>query len=309
MKIPPQNPFKLKASSILRALVLFAWATLFIGFDLSGRLHYFLAPGFRPFILVSGLVLFLLAVVVLSNGGATCCHSNVICDHRSDVVSKTQIASAVFLLFLLLSTAFAVPKGFSAEAVLNRMGNSDFHRSIPPPGGSRSIGRGRARVAENVMTNGQRRELLTQDEVETQPYDAMFFDPQPLLTHDASGKIEADLLDLWAAAADPGMRRNFVDQTLIVTGQLLPPPDHKTNQQTNLPSFKLVRLMITCCAADAQPVSVSVFSDELPDAPDMAWIRIEGTLDLKIEEGEYVPYIRAKDVQLTQEPKEVFLFY
>ena len=49
-------------------------------------------------------------------------------------------------------------------------------------------------------------------------------------------------------------------------GQLI--PDNVSN--ANGKRFKLVRMFMTCCAADARPVATLIEADEKPDAAEMA---------------------------------------
>lgn len=309
MSREPRRRLLPEPAALLRAAVLFAWAGLFVGFDLAGRLPHFLAPGFRPLVMVSGILLALLGVAVLLAGrGGSCCGPGDACGQRGGAVTKGQAATAVLLLALLAGTAFSAPRGFSASTVLNRMGGADFSRGIAPPVKSRPAERGAGTAGRTAVFA----EPPVQESAETEPAEGGQFDPpadpQPYLTRDEGGKIEADLMDLWAAAADPGFRRHLADQTIIVTGQLLKPPAGSPEPAPGAPRFKLVRLMVTCCAADARPVSIPVFADAMPGEADMSWIRVEGRLVLKVEGGEYVPYLKAESVQPGEEPAEVFLF-
>lgn len=287
---------RLTAAALLKAVALFGWAALFIGFDLAGRLPLFLAPGFRLLVLPTGVVLAVLAAaLLLADARRAACQSGASCGCQGEKPQTGQIATTGFLLVFLAGAALAAPRGFSAQTVLNRMSEADFSRGIGP-------GRAAARPAAAEMA-ASRQNFAGEEEEVSAPGE----ERKPVLARDEGGKIEADLMDIWAAAADPSFRRFLAGRTLIVTAQLLKPPTG-SEPPPGAPRFKLVRLLVTCCAADARPVTVPVFAGETPSEADMAWVRVEGRLELRMEGDEMTPYLRAESVAPAAEPAEVFLF-
>ncbi|MFQ3577441.1 MAG: hypothetical protein SNJ52_00300 [Verrucomicrobiia bacterium] len=123
---------------------------------------------------------------------------------------------------------------------------------------------------------------------------------------DEGGLIEAEITDLWAATADPVFRRFLEKEKVSVVGQFL---QSRGSRPAQGDMFKLVRLMVNCCAADAQPVSVQVRVADLPNVNEMDWIRVEGRLHIRLEAGENVPTIEADLVERAETPEEIYIFY
>jgi uncharacterized membrane protein YcgQ (UPF0703/DUF1980 family) len=74
------------------------------------------------------------------------------------------------------------------------------------------------------------------------------------------------------------------------------------------PRFKAVRMFMTCCAADARPIAALVETAELPNLPDMTWIKITGTSTFPIENGRRISVLKADKVEKTTPPEESMLY-
>ena len=77
--------------------------------------------------------------------------------------------------------------------------------------------------------------------------------------------------------AEESLRKMFTGKTVEVIGQYLP---GKTGTE-----FKLVRMFIVCCAADARPLAVPVNSGEPYKASDMGWVKVVGKPVYTLEDG------------------------
>lgn len=73
-------------------------------------------------------------------------------------------------------------------------------------------------------------------------------------------------------------------------------------------SFALLRFVITCCAADAQPIGVMVESENISYLENDQWVRVNGIVQIKEKEGERVLTIIADDVDSIPKPKEQYLY-
>lgn len=67
------------------------------------------------------------------------------------------------------------------------------------------------------------------------------------------------------------------------------------------------RFVITCCAADAMPVSVMVDGKDLPDLPEGAWVEVEGTFKVQEKNGRLVPMLKKSSMKKTPPPKQRYL--
>jgi uncharacterized repeat protein (TIGR03943 family) len=302
--------------SLLRALTLAVWGGVFVYFWAIGRLPVYLVPGFRPLVPIAGFVLLAFAVLSFFTShrdgeNATA----VLADRKSWGSTLLLIAQAFLLLAPIIASAVVAPTGFSATTVLNRLGENWDEL----PSGNPYLSAGEvdgemqgdftlddaAAIDESLPLPGEEPEPDTAVDSEEA------FDPEPYIARDEQGRIEADLTDLWTAAADPAFRRHFAGQPIRVLGQLLVPKRLRKSgvEPGKAAVFKVARLMIFCCAADAQPVAVQVEASSVPSGKDMDWVQIDGRLDFRAQGGELVPLVRAESVAPAKAPEEIYLTY
>jgi len=111
---------------------------------------------------------------------------------------------------------------------------------------------------------------------------------------------ELNLLDLLMAARDdPKQLENKTISTIgfVYKGETIAPN-----------SFALLRFVITCCAADAQPIGVLVESEETSQFESDQWVRVRGTVQLKEKAGEKMLVIIADTVNSISKPKDQYLY-
>jgi uncharacterized repeat protein (TIGR03943 family) len=127
----------------------------------------------------------------------------------------------------------------------------------------------------------------------------------------ASGAIDASVLDLLYAAQDASLRSDFEGKTVEVVGQLM------KERPAAGGGWKVVRMFMTCCAADARPVSVPLKFEEVskPTPPEMVWVRILGTpAFVETAEKSTSPTTRTKallnvkSIEITDPPQEAMLY-
>jgi len=70
---------------------------------------------------------------------------------------------------------------------------------------------------------------------------------------------------------------------------------------------KLVRWLMWCCAADAQPVSVELGGNLSGDWKDTQWLEVIGTAEFPSTLGHVIPRINVTSIKPTQEPDEPYL--
>ena len=72
-------------------------------------------------------------------------------------------------------------------------------------------------------------------------------------------------------------------------------------------SLKLVRWIMWCCAADAQPASVSLGGQTAGNWKNEQWVEVTGTAQFPSTLGHTVPHIEVDSIKPAQEPDEPFL--
>jgi len=121
----------------------------------------------------------------------------------------------------------------------------------------------------------------------------------------------AEVLDLLYAVQDSQLRKDFEGRTVQLIAQMMPSGEKSaaaTAGSGGTARFKAVRMFMTCCAADARPVSTLVEAPALPDLPEMTWFRIVGKATFPLENGKRVGVLQATSVQQTKPPEESMLF-
>jgi uncharacterized membrane protein YcgQ (UPF0703/DUF1980 family) len=120
-----------------------------------------------------------------------------------------------------------------------------------------------------------------------------------------SGAIAVSVIDLLYAAQDESLRADFDGKVVELVGQLM--AEKSANPGGN--RMKVVRMWMTCCAADARPVATLI---EFPpgtkcDAPELSWVTVNGTPAFPEEGGRIIAVLKVKSIKVTDPPEETML--
>jgi uncharacterized membrane protein YcgQ (UPF0703/DUF1980 family) len=113
------------------------------------------------------------------------------------------------------------------------------------------------------------------------------------------GNAALEVTDLLYAETQEPLRKTITGQTVEVVGQYL----GAANDQ-----FKLVRMFIWCCAADARPIYVPVEVSGPVDVSDMEWVKVTGTAEFSINKGQTHVLLKAASVEASDPPEEAMLY-
>ena len=72
--------------------------------------------------------------------------------------------------------------------------------------------------------------------------------------------------------------------------------------------FVPARFMVSCCAADMQPIGLLCDYDGASELKKEEWVRVTGVLKSREYEGEVIPIIEAQSVETVAKPKNEFVF-
>jgi uncharacterized membrane protein YcgQ (UPF0703/DUF1980 family) len=135
-----------------------------------------------------------------------------------------------------------------------------------------------------------------------------------------SGCIKAEVIDLLSAAQEPFTRKDFEGKEVELIGQLVPNnANGKAKSALSAGSFKLLRLVMVCCAADAMPVAVKI-ETKLPiaEAREMQWLKVTGRVHYRprskadsdgVDYGDQPePVIVADSIKKISAPREKYLY-
>ncbi len=119
----------------------------------------------------------------------------------------------------------------------------------------------------------------------------------------AEGNIPLQLVELfYMPAQTPDVRDVVATQTIETVGQAIRDKD-------NPKRFRLFRLMVTCCSADARPISVPVeFEGAMPEWREMAWYKVIGTVEYREENGAQTAVFKAKELRPDKAPRNQLMF-
>lgn len=286
-------------------ITLAGWGTVLVAFAQTGQIKAYLAPAFcllvepAGYILV-GLALLYLFFVVLNRNQI---------DDDPCRTSATRLKARHVFGFLMVSIPVVLAvfseAGYSAQAVLNKGLVEDVSTmpgvktsmekklaAAPTPVPAPSVAPTPAAVA-----NTPQEEPLT---------DTILADPSPeqFIPRTASGDIKAEVVDLLYAAQEPTLRKDFEGNTVELIGQFM--PDLSATQGST--RFRLLRMFMVCCAADARPLAVAIEPGQKPDVAEMSWLRVVGTAQFERLNGGLVPVVKAKIVEPTDAPAEPMIY-
>ncbi|MEA3212978.1 MAG: hypothetical protein QOE70_6035 [Chthoniobacter sp.] len=283
----------------LPCATLATWSSILISFYLTGRVRDFLAPEFRPGVLLGGIAMGLMALAFLFFPADASCCSSAACGHSLSRLATGKVLTFLILLLPITTAAMFSPDSYSANTVRNRGVITD----------ASALGRDRrgAPLAPPELplpSNGPTAPAGPAAGVAPAPAPAAEPSPSDYLQHTPEGYIVAEVLDLLYAAQDNALRKDFEGRTVQLIGQLM--PDATNNTHGN--RFKAVRMFMTCCAADARPVATLVEAATKPTMAEMTWIRITGTATFPVENGRRIAVLKADKVEATKPPEESMLF-
>ncbi|MEO7931970.1 MAG: TIGR03943 family protein [Chthoniobacterales bacterium] len=300
---------KNKITSLLAPVTLLEWGGVLLYFYLSGRLSAFLHPSFRPQVLIAGIVLVLCAITLfLTRNQKAVCECGIV-ENCPEQTRSPFVSSWLFPIMLLLPLAIAATftRDSYGSNILATRGIADSAAALPGLADKMSKTLPVPKVTattptiEPALPDANPNASSTPPPTEDQTAED-FFKP------DANGNIQVNVADLLYAAEEPTLRKPFVGKSAEIIGQFMPA---KGNNPTGN-RFKLVRLFMTCCAADAQPVSLLIEHDTALPIPskisDMTWTKVVGDIAFSIENGRTIAVIKAKKIEPIDPPEETMLY-
>ena len=308
-----------KVCNLINGITLIGLGIVLLDFFFTGRLDQYLHPQFRPWTLFGGII-FCAAGIIYAAAKTTpqCCIEGECAHQNANSLARSVIALAV--LFVPMAAGVALSKdSYDQHAVLNR-GFVEDMTGLPgrtsAPASKTSKDQMIPAQALGADEDESASEPLPQNSPGTQPnQDAASTGgadqanpavPSPdegssqYLPKAADGNVALEVTDLLYAESEDSLRKMFSDKTIEVIGQYLPGSDPK--------GFKLVRMFIVCCAADARPLAVPVEISAPTTASEMGWVKVVGKA-IYTKTGDRVHVLlQADTVEPTDPPAEAMLY-
>jgi uncharacterized repeat protein (TIGR03943 family) len=308
-----------KVCNLLNGITLIGLGVVLLDFFFTGRLDRYLHPQFRPWTLIGGIIFCLAGIIYAGAKSTTECCIEGECVHRNSN-SIVRSAVAFVLLFVPLAAGVALSRdSYDAHAVLNRgfvedvstlptkpsvgVQASTNNQAIPP----QALGADNDEAASEPLP--QNAPDSKSDPNSTQAANTDQANPNVPSSNEGSadylpkapdGNVALEVTDLLYGESEESLRKMFADKTIEVVGQFL--PGSSANQ------FKLVRMFIVCCAADARPIAVPVQVSAPPSTTEMAWVKVTGKT-VYAKDGDRVHVqLKADKVEATDPPAEAMLY-
>ena len=277
--------------------------------------------------------------------------------HSHDRLSFGGFLASLILLLPLALAATISPDSYGANLIKNR-GLVEDIRSIPGAASSFANRAKSVKSTEATATSGQEPSLtVTADATPSSPpkyigvpeqtqIPGQNTDSEPALPSndyeqpippspsaspsnefvnealkpDKSGRIKTEIVDLLYAAQEPFTRKDFEGKDVELIGQLVPSkPKAGAKSAGSTVSFKLLRLVMVCCAADAIPVAVKIETRlSVAEIHEMQWVKVTGRVHYRprskadsdgVDYGDQPePVIAADSIRKISAPREKYLY-
>ena len=307
-----------KVSNILNGLTLVGVGIVLLDFYFTGRLDQYLHPLFRPITPVAGVIFCVIGLIyAAAKPGGRCCVDGE-CFHEN-AGSPSRSVIAILVLFAPLAAGVALSKdSYDQRAVLNRGfvqdisklparsnttgGGSQPNQVIPPEAlgadndqaASQPLPQDSSPVPNSAGASGAQSGAANPAVPGGDEGSAQYLPKAP------DGNVALEVSDLLYAEQEESLRKIVGDKTIEVIGQYLP--------GANANQFKLVRMFIVCCAADARPIAVPVEANGQLDCSEMGWIRVTGKAAF-IQNGDRTNVVmKADKVESIDPPAEAMLY-
>ncbi len=288
----------------LPGFTLLVWSTVLLTFYVTGKINSLIIPVFRTNAVIAGCVMLLMAGCFLFLPGVAKCCDDDRCGHPLGRRKMGRLLTFAVLILPVAVAAMVSPKDFGVDVARLRGLNMDGQGLVPRKAVARVSSGQQTASADNPTEPALPQKDGSQPAAQTASTAPASTDDY--LPRAKDGNIVVQVIDLLYAAQDSSMQTDFQGKTVEIIGQLM--LDNSNNAGGN--RFKLMRMFMWCCAADAKPIAVTI--EEPPNAPalppEMSWVKVVGKVDFPIEGGKTIPILRSTSLAVTQPPEETMLY-
>jgi uncharacterized repeat protein (TIGR03943 family) len=121
-----------------------------------------------------------------------------------------------------------------------------------------------------------------------------------VLDQKADDNISVEITDLLRAKTIEPLRNFIAGKNIAVVGQFVAGSAEE--------NFRLTRMFIWCCAADARPINVIVEVSAPVYVPDFQWVRVIGKPEYSIADGHAHLLVKAYSVVPIKAPRNTMLY-
>jgi len=294
------------------SLMLLLWGGFVLWLSFSGKLTNYLHPSLQPYTAASGAVFLLLAIFGFRSWFSTIRVQAISqdhnehrdhheCDHGHDHHEEGGgLAPLLFKTVLLLLPLAIIISGkataYSITTVQNR-GVVDNISKLPSA---------QSAVASSVSSAALNTSSTFSTDVSSVATNgsSVVAASTTSQSNASGGPMPLQVIDMLYAVQMPSYRSEFEGKDVELIGQFVP----MTTGNPKGDRFQAIRRFITCCAADAKPVGVTIQYPKPVDISEMGWVKVTGKPTFPMEGGRRTAVIEATKVEECPAPKEPFVY-
>lgn len=285
-------------------IAMLIWAFVLLVFYATGEIKAFIRPEYlRTCSLLAGLGLAVLAIFNLMNlkKEADCGHDHDHDhedghDHEHDHEDTSIMGNAAMFLVMVIPMLAAASFSDGSYKSAQTIRNKGF---VEDPNA----------VAARVEDDFQ----APDGESVEDDWEYTLEDLEKVVDRNDEGNLLLTVDQLFYTTGDEEIQKVLEGQPVETVGQVLPEIGYNPGGRR----VRVFTLMVTCCRADAQPVSIPLeFSDVAPivndqetaDFKEMSWIKVSGKMRYPTEDGRTQAIIDVEKMEPTTEPVNEIMF-
>jgi len=292
------------------------WGGFVLWLSLSGQLSIYLHPSLQPYTAAAGVVFLLLAIFGFRSVFliSTQTHHACGCDHHGHDPDETEsqehhyhdssggVGAMIFKTILLLLPLAIIVSGkataYSITTVQNR-GVVDNINNLPSAkAGAAAASTSASKVVSLAVPASS---PVTSSST---PCPQNSYSTDSSSSSSTGGPMPLQVIDMLYAVQMPSYRGEFEGKDVELVGQYVP----MTTGNPKGDRFQAIRMFITCCAADAKPVGVTVQFPKPIKVSEMGWLKITGKPTFPMEGGRRTAVLEATKVEECPAPSEPFVY-
>lgn len=282
MKIIKKNT---RLQVILQAVILFGFALYFACVVAFGSVYQYVHERHVPMLLLSAAVFLVLGILKLRPGRFM---SALLPVFSTDRGHSSAFGFVVFAVALLgMSAASGIAVRFSQFAYTDSLGGQSVIPPVNVPSSSTVVESGVVAPFDTTVSPG----ITVPSGVESK-----------MQTSDGGIVMNDDNFAQWLTElyTKPD---TWIDKKITATGSVW-----KDGELFEKDEFALARMMMTCCAADMQPVGVLAQWADVQALTEGEWIEVTGTLSKKPYKDSFDPLIIVETIKKINPPRREYIY-
>lgn len=282
MKIIKKNT---RLQVILQAVILFGFALYFTCVVAFGSVYQYVHERHVPMLLLSAAVFLVLGILKLRLGRFM---SALLPVFSTDRGHSSAFGFVVFAVALLgMSAASGIAVRFSQFAYTDSLGGQSVIPPVNVPSSSTVVESGVVAPFDTTVSPG----ITVPSGVESK-----------MQTSDGGIVMNDDNFAQWLTElyTKPD---TWIDKKIMATGSVW-----KDGELFEKDEFALARMMMTCCAADMQPVGVLAQWADVQALTEGEWIEVTGTLSKKPYKDSFDPLIIVETIKKINPPRREYIY-